>query len=104
MKHNEIKKSLHVCVIIFNWSTSMLSAMRLVKWELYKLAGTFELQSLQKSEAFLLIVEMISGRALHFVFKNADRKKNLYFFRDILGMQVSELKICLNYFIKMFFY
>lgn len=31
---------------------------------------------------------MISGRALHFVFKIGDRAKNAFFFRDILGMKV----------------
>jgi len=31
---------------------------------------------------------MISGRALHYVFKIGDRMKNAVFFRDILGMKV----------------
>ncbi|RXG55010.1 Glyoxalase domain-containing protein 4 [Armadillidium vulgare] len=31
---------------------------------------------------------MVAGRALHFVFKIADRPKNIHFFREILGMKV----------------
>lgn len=34
---------------------------------------------------------MISGRALHFVFKIGDRAKNAFFFRDILGMKVRSI-------------
>lgn len=34
---------------------------------------------------------MISGRALHYVFKIGDRSKNAHFFRNILGMIVSFL-------------
>lgn len=32
---------------------------------------------------------MISGRALHYVFKIGDRERNSYFFRQVLGMQES---------------
>jgi len=32
----------------------------------------------------------IPGRALHYVFKIGDRAKNAFFFRQILGMSVSE--------------
>lgn len=31
----------------------------------------------------------VPGRALHYVFKIGDRAKNAFFFRSILGMQVS---------------
>lgn len=37
---------------------------------------------------------MINGRALHFVLKIGDRKKNLHFFKDILGMKVNLLNLC----------
>lgn len=36
---------------------------------------------------------MVAGRALHFVFKIADRPKNIHFFREILGMKVSSYQI-----------
>lgn len=35
--------------------------------------------------------KMINGRALHFVFKVADRTLTAKFYREILGMKVSKL-------------
>lgn len=43
---------------------------------------------------------MVSGRALHFVFKVADRTLTAKFYRDILGMQVSNNEYKYTYIIQ----
>ena len=39
------------------------------------------------------LLKMVTGRALHFVFKIPDRKITCRFYREILGMKVSSLII-----------
>jgi catechol-2,3-dioxygenase len=45
--------------------------------------------SAQYEQVVILKKKMVSGRALHFVFKVADRALTAKFYREILGMKVT---------------
>jgi hypothetical protein len=59
----------------------------------YALRGSFcsraeELRN-ELSVSYCIGTKMISGRALHFVFKIADRTLTAKFYREVLGMKVN---------------